>query len=115
MTATSLMLCLVFQCTAVLFVALGIPLRAHLRATDPRGYQSPSMAREHAAWHAINVAIGRDFIAIGATLAPLAFGLWLTHAHPKVLALTGAGWLAIGATWILFHVILLIAHYHHAH
>ncbi|HKU42176.1 MAG TPA: hypothetical protein VJR89_28655 [Polyangiales bacterium] len=112
MTATSLMLCVLFQSAAVLFVALGIPLRSHLRVTTSHGYQSPSMAREHEAWHAINAAIGRDLIAIGVTLAPLAFLLWLNSTRPDVFALTGAGWLAVGATWILFHVIALMTRYH---
>ena len=112
MTGTSLMLCVLFQSAAILFVALGVSLRSKLRVVASYGHQTPSTARDHEIWHTINAAIGRDLIAIGITLAPLTLGLWLGSAKQEVFALTGAGWLAIGATGLLFHGIALMTRLH---
>ncbi|HKP60516.1 MAG TPA: hypothetical protein VJV78_27505 [Polyangiales bacterium] len=114
MAATSFVLLFVFQCAAVLFIALGVPLLRGLRA-GWSGYQSPSMLRDAVAWHMVDTATGKDLIAIGATLAPLALVLWLSSVQTAVFALACAGWLAVGATGILLHGIVLMARYRAVH
>jgi hypothetical protein len=107
MNATLLMLCLLFESASLLFIGLGVPL---LRSRSPaNGYESPSMMRDAAAWRAVGTATGLDLIAIGATLAPLAFVLWLTSTRPAVFAMTCSGWLLCGATGILLHAMVLMA------
>src|SRR3954454_1324983 len=101
-TATLITLFTVFECTALLFIVLGVPLTLRsARLNMPSRFQSRSMKTDAAEWRAVNLAAGRDLIIIGLTLAPLAFALWWTRTPLEVFALAGCGWLALGATGIL--------------
>jgi hypothetical protein len=112
--ATTIEMFVLFQCTAVVFLVLGIPLLlSKLRVHESRTYQTPSMLQEAAAWRAISAATGRDLIAIGVTLALLASLLWFASAKATVFALACSGWLLLGATGLLLHGISLISQQQH--
>jgi hypothetical protein len=108
MSSTPSMLFGVFEGAAVVFVLIGLlSLRRHF-ARDFYVRSSPSVVREVTIWRAINHAIGRDFIAFGATLAAVAVWLWMSGTRPDVFALTCAGWVLLGATALMLHIILLV-------
>jgi hypothetical protein len=111
---TLIVLFTVFECVALLFVALGVPLmRAKASLNIPSRFQSLTMARESAEWRAVNAAAGRDLVAIGVTLASLTPLMWLVGVRLDVFALAGCGWLALGATGILAHGIVMMARHPH--
>ncbi len=113
-SATLITLFTVFECTALLFVVLGVPLtRRTARLNVPSRFQSRSMASDSAEWRAVNAAAGRDLIIIGMTLAPLALAMLWTRTSLEVYALAGCGWLALGATGILLHGIVMMARHPH--
>src|SRR5215510_1327608 len=63
---TLIVLFTVFECVALLFIVLGVPLmRAKASLNIPSRFQSITMARESAEWRAVNAAAGRDLVAIG--------------------------------------------------
>jgi hypothetical protein len=113
-SATLITLFTVFECTALLFVVLGVPLtRRTARLNLPGRYESPSMTSDSAEWRAVNAAAGRDLIFIGMTLAVVAFAMWWAKAPLEVFALAGCGWLALGATGILLHGMVMMARHPH--
>jgi hypothetical protein len=113
-SSTLTVLFTVFECVALLFIVLGVPLmRAKTSLNIPSRFQSMTMARDSAEWRAVNAAAGRDLVVIGVTLASLAPLMLLAGARLDVFALAGCGWLALGATGILAHVILMMERHPH--
>jgi hypothetical protein len=111
---TLIVLFTVFECVALLFIVLGVPLMSAKASLNvPSRFQSISMARESAEWRAVNAAAGRDLVAIGVTLATIAPLMLLAGARLDVFALAGCGWLALGATGILAHGIVMMARHPH--
>lgn len=109
MAHTHSIMLFVFESAAAVFILLGVPLlRRRLRSSELYTRWSPSMLREATAWRAINQATGRDFIALGATLAPLAVWAWSMNMRPEVFALMCAGWVLLGATGVLIHSFVLV-------
>lgn len=113
-SATLITLFAVFQCTALLFVVLGLPLmRRTARLNIPGRFVSHSMESDSAEWRAVNAAVGRDLVFLGTSLAALAVAMLWTRPSPEVFALAGCGWLSLGATGILLHLILMLSRHPH--
>jgi hypothetical protein len=92
---TVLVLCVLFESVSVLFVLLGIPVMRRARARSARAGAS-------------DVAAGQDLIAIGISLASLAFWFLLVSTPPAVFAFACSGWLLVGTTGILLHGTLVV-------
>lgn len=114
-SATLITLFMAFEFTALLFVVLGVPLmRRTARLNLPGRFVSHSMETDSAEWRAVNAATGRDMVVIGMTLAALAFAMLWTRPSLEVFAFAGCGWVALGATGILVHCILMMERHPHS-
>jgi hypothetical protein len=99
----------VFEATALLFIALGIPLwRRKVRPNGLYGYRTPTTLKNERIWYEVNAGTGGDLIGIGAVLALLAGGLHGIGLSSQAMALGCTAWLSGGTLFMTVHGALRI-------
>jgi uncharacterized membrane protein len=105
----SLLVLVVFEATALLFVGLGIPLLR--RKVPPNwfyGFRTPSTLRDEPLWYEVNARTGADMIAVGVVLAALAPVLYASCESLEVWALACVAWLLAGTLFMTVHGLVMI-------
>ena len=98
-----LQLLLIFLGSAVITVALGLPLKR--RKVKPNwfyGFRTPATLKDESLWYDVNEKTGRDLVMIGNVLAVLAAAMFGLQVSPANFTGVCVAWIFMGATLSVF-------------
>lgn len=105
----SLLVLVVLEASALLFVGLGIPLlRRKVRPNLLYGFRTRATLRNEELWYEVNAKTGADMIVVGAVLSVLAPVLYATCNSIEVFALACVAWVLAGTFFMAAHGFMLI-------
>jgi hypothetical protein len=105
-----LTLLLIFLGSAVITIALGLPLKK--RKIKPNwfyGFRTPATLKDEALWYDVNEKAGHDLVMIGNVLAVLAAAMFGLQVSPSNFTGVCVAWIFMGATLSVFRCFVFVS------
>jgi hypothetical protein len=105
-----LQLLVIFLVSAVVTVALGVPLKK--RKIKPNwfyGFRTPATLKDEVLWYDVNEKTGTDLVVIGNVLAVLSAAMFGLGVTPGQFTGVCVAWIMMGATLSVFRCIVFVS------